>query len=91
MVQWLQPILQNLGFQVFNSPTTIYEDIQPNIEVIRENRLTIQVKHIAAPIHYVHEKYALLTIYTNKFKTTIQPADIGNKISTYPLLERHYS
>ena len=57
MVQWIQLILKNLGFQVSDAPIPIYEDSQPNIDIIKENHLTRRVKHINVPINYVHEKY----------------------------------
>ena len=90
MVQWLRPILQNLGFWVFNGPTPIYEYRQPSIDVIKSHHITGIVKHIYVTINYVHEKYILLNIDAVKFKNTIQPEYIGTKISTGPLLERHH-
>ena len=68
MVQWLQPILQNLGFQVSNVSTPIYEYSQPTIGIIKSNHLTSQYNHIAVPIHYLHERYDLLTIDPFKLK-----------------------
>ena len=90
-VQWLLTILKNLGFQVSDAPTSIYEYSQPTIYIIRENHLTIRVNHIDVPIHDVHEKYVLLNIYPVRLKTTIQTADIGTTSFTGPLLEYHYS
>ena len=91
MVQWLRPILQNLGFQFSNAPTLIYKDSQPTIDTIKEKHITSRVKNIDVPIHYVHEQYIIPTIYHVKLKTTIQPADIVTKSSTGPLLRSHYS
>ena len=91
MVQWLQPIQQNLDFQVSYAPTPIYRYSQPTIGIMKANHLTIQVKNIDVPIHIVHEKYYLLAIDPVKLKPTIQPEDIGTKSSNGPLLERHYS
>ena len=68
MVQWLRTVLQNLGFQVFDAPTPIYEENQPDIVIIKETHLISRVKHIAVPIHYLQEKYVLLTIYPFKLK-----------------------
>ena len=62
-----------MGFQVSYDPTTIYEDIQPTSDIIKANYITSRVKHIAVPIHYVHEQYIILTIDLGKLKTTIQP------------------
>ena len=91
MVQWIRPILQKLVFEVSHDKTLIYEESQPTIDVIKTNHPKIIVKHIAVPIHYVHEQYVLLTIYTVKLKTNIQPADIGTKSSTGPLFKKHSS
>ena len=57
MIQWLLHILQNLGFQVSNYPNPIHEDIEPTIDIIKENNITRRVKHINVPINYVYEKY----------------------------------
>ena len=81
----------NLVLKISYAPTPIYEYIQPTIDIIKANHLTSRVKHFDVPINYVREKDFLLTIDTVKFKTTIQPADIGTKISTGPLTERHHS
>ena len=90
MVQWLLPILKNLGFQVSDAPTTIHEDILPTIDIIKVKHIIIRVKYIYVTINYFHEIYVLLTIYPVNIKTNIQPAYIGTKISTYTLLERQY-
>ena len=86
MVQWIQPIQKKLGFQVFDAPNSIYEDSQPTIVIIKSSHLTSRVEHIDVPIHYVHEKYALLTIDPVKFKNTTQTENIVTKSSTCPLL-----
>ena len=54
IVQWLQPVPQNLGFEVSGAPTPIYEERQPTIDIIKENYLTIRVQQISVPIHYFH-------------------------------------
>ena len=90
-VQWLWPILKNLGFQVSDAPTPIYNNIQPRTDNIKKNHLTIRDNHIVATILYVHDKYDLLNIYPVKLRTIIQPEDIGNKRSTGPLIYCHYS
>ena len=77
-------------FLFSNAPTPTYEDRQPNIDIINANHLTRRVKHVYVPIHYVHDKYALLTIDPFELKTTIQPSDIYNKSPTGPLLKLHY-
>ena len=79
MVQWIQPILQNLGFQVSNDPNTTYEDSQHTIDIIKANHLTRRIKHIYVPISYVRDQYFLLNIDPVKLKTIIFPEDIGTK------------
>ena len=91
MIQWLRLILQNLAFQVSNAPTPIYEDSQPNIDIINSNHLTCIFKHISVLINYAHEESVLLSIDPVKLKPTIQPSDIGTKSSTVPLLKQSYS
>ena len=44
MVQWILPILQDLGFQLYNSPTPIYEEIQTNIYIIKANHSQEELK-----------------------------------------------
>ena len=68
MVQWIRTILKNLGFQVSNSPTLIYEDIQPTIDIMKANQPTSRLKYIGVPINFVHGKYVLLTIDPIKLK-----------------------
>ena len=85
MIQWLRPILQNLGFQVSDAPNPIYEEIQPTIGIIKTKHITSIVKHIDVFIQYVHDQYVLLKIDHMKFKTTIQPEYIGTKFSTVTL------
>ena len=70
MVQWIWPILQNLGFKAADSPIPTYEDSKNTIDIIKPNQLKIQVNHINVTIHYVHEQYYLLTVYHIKVKTT---------------------
>ena len=90
MVQCLCPILQKLGFQVSNASNPIYEDSQPTIDIIKAKHLTSQVKNIALLIYYVYEQYSILAIYPIKMKTNMHPVDIGNNISTGPLLDIQY-
>ena len=56
MVQWIWPVLQNLGFQVSDTATPIYEDSEHNVDIIKIKHITSWVKHISIPIHYVHEQ-----------------------------------
>ena len=90
MVQCIKTILQNPGFRVSGAPTPIYEDSPPSIDIINKNHLTGQVKNIYVSTNDVHEQYVLLNIDPFKFKTTIQPADIGTKRFTSPLPKSHY-
>ena len=91
MVQWFIPILNNLDLTVSYAPTNIYKDIQPTIDIIKSNSLTIWVEYIAVHIYSVHEQYALITNDPANLKSTIQPDYISSKSLTEPLLETHYS
>ena len=91
MDQWLQHILLKLGVQVSYDPTPIYEDIHTTIYIIKATHLISRVTQIYIPFHHFCEQYVLLTIDTNKFKTTIQTEYIITKSSTDTLLECHYS
>ena len=88
MVQWIRPILQNLGFQVSHAPTPIYDYIKLTIDIIKANHITSVVRHIDDQMYYVYEQYSLLNIDPVKLKTIIQPVDIGTKSSTGSLLKR---
>ena len=57
---------ENLGFQVSDAPTPVYEDIQTTIVIIKSNYLIIRVQHIVVTVNFLHEQYAILTIYTAK-------------------------
>ena len=50
MVQWLRRILQNIGFQVSDAPTPVYEDSQATIDIIKSNHITSRfLKNISSP------------------------------------------
>ena len=91
MVQWIRIILQNLIFIVSDTLIPIYDDGQPNIDIIKANHFMSRVKCIYVTMNYVHEEYYLISIVIFKMNTTIQPDYIGTKISTILFLERHYS
>ena len=59
--------LKSTGFMTPN-----YEFSQPTIDIIISNHITIHLKYIEVPVHYVHDKYSLLAIDSVKLKTTIQ-------------------
>ena len=78
---WL-PIIWFSNYYIWGQPTYyLYYKLKPSHIV----------KYIYIPINYAHDKYVLLTIDTSKLKNTIQLEDIGTRISTRSLLERHYS
>ena len=72
VVQWIWLIIQNLGFQVSDAPTSNFKESKSTIDIIKSNHLTSQVIYIAVPIHYVHDEYSLLIIDLIEFKNTIQ-------------------
>ena len=67
MVQWLRRILQNIGFQVSDAPTPVYEDSQATIDIIKSNHITSRfLKNISSPsldIDY-YIRLALNTLHT---------------------------
>ena len=91
MVQWFIPILNNLDLTLSYAPNNIYKYIQPTIDIIKSNSLTIWVEHIAVHIYSVHEQYALIANDPANLKSTIQPDYISSKSLTEPLLKTHYS
>ena len=51
-------------------PTPIYKDSQPYIDVLDAKTVTSQVKHLAVPIHFIHDQiqdglFVMRTISTN--------------------------
>jgi len=53
-----QDVAQFIGMLLnYLHPTPIYEDSQPFIDVLEANKVTNRVKHIAVPIHYIHEQF----------------------------------
>ena len=73
--------IKNLVFQVHDSSTPIYKDIQSTIELN-----TLMSLFILSTINIF-----LLTIDPVKLRTTTKTENIGTKISSGPLLERQYS
>ena len=57
MVQLIQPILQTLGSQVYDAPTTVYEESQHTIDIIRTNHTNN---------HELHQEVALGEFHSQK-------------------------
>ena len=67
-----------------------YEDNQPTIDVIKAGKVTSRVKHIAVPVAYLNEKYDQYVAEPQYINTKIQPADMGTKPVSGPLLHDHF-
>lgn len=88
--QYLRPILEHMGVE-FTDATQVHEDSQPTLDIILSDQVTSRVKHIAVPIAYVQEQVAEGMLDPTKIHTSIQPADMGTKAQSGPLLARHDS
>ena len=71
-------------------PHPIFLDSQPCIDAVEANTVTTRVKHIAVPIHFIHEHIEASRIRTDKIDTTLNIADSGTKPNPSPTLFRHY-
>ena len=71
-------------------PHPIFIDSQPCIDAVQANTVTTRVRHIAVPIHFIHEHIDLGNIDTIKIDTTLNLADSGTKPNASPTFFRHY-
>ena len=86
---YLQEIALFIGFpQDSILPTPILEDSQPCIDTLNALTVTSRVKHIAVPIHYIHQQIARERFEMQKIGTQLTPADSGTKPSSAPVLFR---
>ena len=63
-------------------------DNRPTLDIIQNNSLTSQVKHITVIILYIYEQLNLHKIRSDNISTQIQPYDIVTKTISFPLLEK---
>lgn len=89
LAEYIRQILEHMGVQM-TKPIRGLEDSQPTIDIIKANRVTSRVKHIAVPVAYIHEKYDAKLVTPEHIKTTIQPADMSTKPVSGPVLQRHF-
>lgn len=88
---FIQNVAQFIGIPLDDlRPTQIFEDSQPCIDICEANQVTSRVKHIAVPIHFIHE-----FIHRNRFKmvkigTHLNVADSGTKPNPSPTHFRHF-
>ena len=71
-------------------PTPIYEDSQPCIDVLEAKTVTTRVKHIAVPIHFIHEHINDGRFVMRKIGTTLNLSDSGTKPNPAPIHFRQY-
>jgi len=71
-------------------PTPIYEDSQPCIDVLEAKTVTTRVKHIAVPIHFIHEHINDGRFVMRKIGTNLNLSDSGTKPNPAPIHFRQY-
>ena len=87
----IQDITEFLGFPKKHIyPTPVYGDSQPCIDILQANTVTSRVKHIAVPIHYVHQQISRGLFNMCKIGTHLNMADSGTKPNPAPVLFRHF-
>ena len=58
-------------------PTPIYEDSQPCIDVLDAKTVTSRVKHIAVPIHFIHDQIQDGLFVMRKISTNLNLCGLG--------------
>ena len=71
-------------------PTHIYEDSQPCIDVLEAKTVTSQVKHIAVPIHFIHDQIQNGIFVMRKIGTNLNLCDSGTKPNPASIHFRQY-
>ena len=71
-------------------PTPIYEDSQPCIDVLDAKTVTSRVKHIAVPIHFIHDQIQDGLFVMRKIGTNLNLCDSGTKPNPAPIHFRQY-
>ena len=88
---YLQDVAHFLGLPLKDlRPTPIFEDSQPCIDICEAKTVTSRVKHIAVPIHFIHEKINDGRFKMYKIGTNLNPSDSGTKPSPAPTHFRHF-
>ncbi|MGB2447382.1 MAG: reverse transcriptase domain-containing protein [Candidatus Poseidoniaceae archaeon] len=86
-----QDIASFLGFPTPSiRPVPLYIDSQPCIDILNANAVTSRVKHIAVPIHFIHQLIFDGRISIRKIGTHLNLADSGTKPNSAPVLFRHF-
>ena len=71
-------------------PLPIYADSQPMIDALNANTVTTRVKHIAVPIHFIHQQIKTARITLRKIGTHLNLSDSGTKPNPSPTHFRHF-
>ena len=88
---YLQDICSFLGLSnEFIRPLLIMEDSQPCIDALKANTVTNRVKHIAVPIHFIHQQIANGKVDFKKIGTHLNMADSGTKPNPSPTHFRQF-
>ena len=75
----------------FVRPLQIFEDSQPCIDALKANTVTSRVKHIAVPIHYIHQQITAGKVDFQKIDTKLNLADSGTKPNPSPTHFRQWN
>ena len=87
----VQDVAQYIGMQSDSLlPTPIYKDSQLCIDVLEAKAVTTQVKHIAVPIHFIHEHTNDGRFVMRKIGTNLNLSDSGTKPNPAPIHFRQY-
>ena len=71
-------------------PTPIYKDSKPCIHVLEAKTVTSRVKHVAVPIHFIHEKINDGRFIMRKIGTNLNLSDSGTKPNPVPIHFHQY-
>jgi len=81
----LQDVAEFIGFpKSMLRPSQIFEDSQPCIDVLEANTVTTRVKHIAVPIHFIHDQIFVNYFVMQKIGTNLNLSDLGTKPNPAP-------
>eukprot|EP00043_Microstomoeca_roanoka_P019083 m.209879 g.209879 ORF g.209879 m.209879 type:complete len:1254 (-) comp16937_c0_seq51:130-3891(-) len=75
---WVRNLLSDLGYKQ-ETPTTIFTDSKPAMEIASKEQTTKRTKHINVRYHFVRQQIQQGTIEVKYLRTTEQPADAFTK------------
>ena len=90
MENYLRQILELIGVE-FHETISGLKGSQLTIDIIQDNLITYQVKHIAVTIGYINEQFDIHKTRLANILTHINPMTWVKKPLSGPLHERHFS